>query len=160
MRAIERLRLAFKDERERREQRIAAAQAKLQTHRRLHDQRRAAALLEAGWQRLPDTLCRRWQSAPSREQWVSRVVGEARAALRPGSWRIAHAEPWPREEREALGASLTRNAGAPPQFGADAAIRAGLKISSGANVIDGTLAGLLADRADIAARLLRHMEDA
>jgi hypothetical protein len=158
--AIERLRTAFKDERELREQRIAAAQAKLQTHRRLHDQRRAGALLEAGWQRLPEALCRRWSAAASRERWVSRVVTEARANLRRGSWRIAHAEPWPREEREALGATLTRELGASPQFVADATLRAGLKISSGANVIDGTLSGLLSDRGDVAARLLRHMEDA
>jgi hypothetical protein len=158
--AIERLRTAFKDERELREQRIAAAQAKLQTHRRLHDQRWAAALLEAGWQRLPDLLLRRWSAAPSRERWVGQVVTEARAHLRPDSWRIAHAELWPREERATLTTTLTRELGASPQFVADAAVRAGLKISSGANVIDGTLSGLLSDRADIAARLLRHMEEA
>ena len=158
--AIERLRIAFKDERELREQKLAAAQAKLQTHRRLHEQRRATALLDAGWQRLPDVLCRRWTAAPFRKCWVSRVVTEARANLRPGTWRIAHAEPWPREEREALGATLTEELGASPQFSADAAIRAGLKVSCGANVVDGTLSGLLADRVDIAARLLRHMEDA
>ena len=158
--AIARLRMAFEDERERREQKLAAARAKLQTHRRLHDQRVAAALLDAGWQRLPDLLCGRWTTATSRDRWVTRVVTEARAVLRPGSWRIAHAEAWPREEREALAATLTRELGTSPQLVADTAIRAGLKITCGANVIDGTLAGLLADRADIAARLLRHMEDA
>ena len=158
--AIARLRIAFNDERQLREQRIAAAQAKLQTHRRLHEQRRAAALLDAGWQRLPDLLCERWSAAASRDRWVSRVVVEARAALRPGSWRIAHAQAWPHEEREALAERLARELGASPLFVAETAIRAGLKIASGANVIDGTLAGLLSDRADIAARLLRHMEDA
>jgi hypothetical protein len=158
--ARRRLRLAFSNERELREQRIAAAQAKLQTHRRLHDQRRAAALLEAGWQRLPDVLCQRWDAVRSRQQWIDCVVTEARAALRPGAWRITHAALWPAEERERVAAALTRDGSAPPQFLADAAIRAGLKISAGANVIDGTLAGLLADRADVAARLLRHMEEA
>jgi len=157
--ALQRLRLAFANERELRDQRLGAAQAKLQTHRRLHDQRRAAALLEAGWQRLPEILCRRWNAEQSRQQWVDRVVFEARAALRPGSWRITHAEPWPAEERERVVQALTGDGSAPPQFLADASIRAGLKIARETNVIDGTLAGLLADRIDIAARLLRHMED-
>jgi len=158
--AIERLRIAFKTERQLREQRIAAAQAKLQTHRRLHEQRRAAALLDAGWQRLPELLCRRWATAGSRERWVKHVVAAARAVLGPGPWRITHAEAWPRDEREALAADLARELGASAQFLADTTIFAGLKITSGANVIDGTLAGLLSDRADLAARLLRHMEDA
>jgi hypothetical protein len=157
--ARQRLRIAFANERELREQRLGAAQAKLQTHRRLHDQRRAAALLEAGWQRLPEVLCRRWNDAQARRQWVDRVVTEARSALRPGSWRITHADLWPAEEQARVAAALTRDGTAPPQFVADASIPAGLKIARDANLIDGTLAGMLADRADIAARLLRHMED-
>ena len=32
--------------------------------------------------------------------------------------------------------------------------------SSGGNVVDGTLAGLVADRVEVGARLLRHLEQA
>ena len=158
--ALERLRAAFKEERERREARIAASQAKLQTHRRLQEQRRAAALLAAGWKRLPEVLCDRWLTPRTRQAWVKRVVAEARAALAGGSWQIVHAESWPSDERAQWGAALRRDLAAEPQFSADAAIRAGLRISAGGNVIDGTLSGLLADRAEIGAQLLRHVEDA
>jgi hypothetical protein len=158
--ALERMHAAFKEERERREARIAAAQARLQTHRRLHEQRRAGALLSAGWARLPDVLARRWLEAPSRRAWTARVVREAHSALASGRWRIEHAPFWPREERDALGAEVAQAVGTPPEFVENDAIRAGLRISAGGNVIDGTLAGLIADRADIGARLLRHMEDA
>ncbi len=157
--ALERLRAAFREERERREARVAAAKARLQTHRRLHDQRRAAALLALGWQRLPDVLCERWLDPRSRQAWIERVVAASRAALSGRPWRIVHAPAWPRDEWKKLGVALTQELGAAPQFEADDAIRAGLRISAGGNVIDGTLSGLLADRAEIGARLLLHMED-
>jgi hypothetical protein len=158
--ARERLRTAFKEERQRREARLAAARAKLQTHRRLQQQRSAAALLAVAWQRLPQILCERWLSPTARQAWVMHVVAEARAAFAAGSWRIVHEATWPTDEREQLRAALTRELGAEAQFFADAAIRAGLRISAGGNVIDGTLSGLLADRTEIGARLLRHVEDA
>jgi hypothetical protein len=43
-------------------------------------------------------------------------------------------------------------------FEADAAIAAGVKVVAAGNAIDGTLAGLLADRPAIEARLLRQLE--
>jgi hypothetical protein len=158
--ALERLRAAFADERERRDARIAVALAKLETHRRLHQQRRAAALLAAGWQRLPDVLCDRWAEPGPRQAWVSRVVAEARTILHRGAWHIVHALPWPESERNELRAALAHALDASPEFLADPMVRAGLRISAGGNTVDGTLSGLLADRADIGARLLRHVEDA
>jgi hypothetical protein len=152
------MRSAFKEERERREARIAAAQARLQTHRRLHAQRRAAALLGAGWERLPGVLLERWLDPHSRQAWIGRVVAEAGGALR-GQWRIAHPADWPEGERDAL-RSAVASEGTAPQLEADRTIAAGLRIAAGGNVIDGTIAGLLADRAEIGARLLWHMEDA
>jgi hypothetical protein len=44
------------------------------------------------------------------------------------------------------------------QFEADPAIHAGLKVVANGNVIDGTLAGLLADRHEFEAQLLRQLE--
>ncbi len=157
--ARHRMRSAFNEERERRDASVAAVQAKLQTHRRLHDQRRAAALLAAAWQKLPAALCERWQEAEPRRAWVGRVVVEAHAALPPAGWRIVHAAGWPDAERAALGASLAQELGAPPRLVADDTIRAGLNVAAGGNVIDGTLGGLLADRTEIGARLLQHLED-
>ena len=55
-------------------------------------------------------------------------------------------------------ASLAVDARVAPRFDTDASIAAGLKVVDGTNVVDGTLAGLLADRADVEARLLRLLE--
>jgi len=153
-----RMRSTFAGERERRAALVAAAQAKLQTHRRLHEQRRAAALVAAGWQKLPAALRVRWQQPVSQRAWVECVIAAARAALPKGSWRIAHAAGWPDEERTALCQSLAGELGTSPQLAADDTIQAGLKVAAGWMVVDGTLEGLLADRTEIAAALLRLLE--
>ena len=155
-----RMRQAFGEERERREIRLAEAQARLQTHRRLHDQRHAAALLAAGWKRLPDALIVRWRQSEARRAWVEGVVAQARVALPRTPWRIVHAGGWPEDERAALAAALAGQLDAAPQLVPDEALRAGLKVAAGGNVVDGTLAGLLADRAEAGAKLLHHLEGA
>jgi hypothetical protein len=156
--ARSRMRSTFAGEREQRAGRVAAAQAKLQTHRRLHDQRRAAALVAAGWQRLPAALCARWQHQVWQCAWVEFVVAGARVALPRGTWRIVHARGWQDGQRDALCRSLTAELGAAPQLFADETIQAGLKLAAGRIMIAGTREGLLADRAEIGAGLLRHLE--
>jgi hypothetical protein len=158
--ALGRIRSTFASERERRAARVAAAGAKLQTHRRLHDQRRAAALVTEGWLRLPVALRARWQQRQSQRAWVECVIAAARVALPRGTWRIVHAPRWPDEERAALCRSLAAELGASPQLVADDTIQAGLRVAAGRIVIDGTLDGLLADRSEIGAGLLRHLEQA
>ena len=57
-----------------------------------------------------------------------------------------------------LAQAVMEASGTAPRFDADVGVSAGLKIMADGNVIDGTLAGLLADRADFEARLLRQLE--
>lgn len=156
--ARERMRVAFEEERHRYAQRAAAAHARVQTHRRLREQRLAASFVASGLARLPQALLARWQHRESRAAWVGRAVAEARRALPAGAWSIVHAPGWPADERDAWIASLAKDPGAAPSFMADDALRAGLKLSAGGNVVDGTLAGLIADRAEIGAALLQLLE--
>lgn len=153
-----RMRQAFEEQRLRRRERIAAAQARLATHRRLHEQQRTAALLRLAWEELPGELRALWQEPVSRTAWVATVLGSAHARMPRGPWRIAHASDWPATERQALAQALLAESGATHVFEADAAISAGLKIVADGNIIDGTLGGLLADRAEFEARLLRLLE--
>jgi len=154
-----RMRGTFDDERRQLDTRIAAARARLATHQRAGEQRRAADLLSAGWQKLVSALCERWHDRRGREAWVASVMAEARKALPQGAWHIVHAPGLTDAEREALAAALVTTAGAAPQFVVAESARAGLRVSAGGNVIDGTLDGLTADRADIGARLLGALED-
>jgi len=154
-----RMRQAFEEQRALRRERIAAAQARLATQRRLHEQQRTAALLRLAWDQLPRRLLALWQQAASRAQWVAHVLASARSRMPRGPWHIVHAPDWPAAERQALAQTLAAESGAAPLFEADAAISAGLKITAHGNVIDGTLGGLLADRFAIEAGLLRRLED-
>jgi hypothetical protein len=156
--ASERMRRAFVEERERHDARVGAARANLQTKRRLALQRREHALLAAGAMRLPPALVRRWESAAGREPWVAAAVANARNVLPRGRWRILHAPHWPASERDSLAAELAAVLGAAPSLVEEPGLRAGLRISADGNVIDGTLDGLLADRAEIGARLLQLLE--
>ena len=156
--AHKRVRQVFAEQRQRRDRELAAARARLATHRRLHEQRRIATLLQLAWDRLPGELRSAWQHAPTRAAWTAQLIAYARARLQAGAWRIAHAPDWPAEERDAVRVSLLDDARVESRFEADAAIAAGLKVVDGTNVVDGTLAGLLADRADVEARLLRLLE--
>ena len=156
--ARSRMRLAFDDQRQRRREQIAAAQARLATQRRLHEQQRTAALLRLAWDQLPGELLALWQQPASRAAWIGHVLASARARMPRGSWHLLHAPAWPVEEQHALAQTLIAESGATPMFDADATITAGLKVLANGNAIDGTLAGLLADRPAIEARLLRTLE--
>jgi hypothetical protein len=148
------LRLAFTQQRQRRRERIAAAQAQLATQRRLHEQQRVAALLRQAWQQLPQALLALWHEPGSRAGWVAQVLAFARARLPQGAWRIVHAPDWPEPERNVLVTEL----GSDVQFHADPAVRAGLKVQIHGNVLDATLGGLLSERAEVEAHLLRRLE--
>jgi hypothetical protein len=149
-----RLRRAFEEQRQRCGQQLAAAQAQLATRRRLHAQQRTAALLRLAWQQLPAELLALWREPNSRAAWVTQVLEFARARLPGGSWEIVHAPEWSEAQQKTLLAGLSLA----PTLRADARISAGLKVLSHGNVLDATLDGLLADRAEFEVRLLPRLE--
>jgi len=153
-----RVRDVVAEERRRAHESVAAAQARLATRRRLHEQHRTAALLALGWQRLPDALRKRWQDDVQRGIWVGAIVAAACRVLPRAQWRVAHGADWPVAEQQALSARVTPDLDVAPMFSAEPGIVAGLRIASGGNVVDGTLAGLVSDRVDVGAQLLRQLE--
>jgi hypothetical protein len=150
---------AFAEQRERAAAALAAAQADLQTRRRLHAQRRIEALLALGWARLPEVLRARWADPAARAAWVAHALAQARGRLGPEAWTLQHGEGWPEAEQRALAARFQAELGAAPHFVRDPRIAAGLRIVAGGNVVDATLAGLLADRDEIGGRLVGLLED-
>ena len=158
--ARRRMREAFAEQRLLQRERLAAAQARLATERRLHQQQRTAALLQRAWQRLPDELLQRWRDPACRAAWVATVLDAAAARMPHGPWRIVHAPDWPVAEQQALCQRLTAASQAAPAFEPDARVRAGLKVAAAGNLIDGSLDGLLAERDQIESALLRQLEAA
>jgi len=148
----------FTEERERASARVAAAQARLQTQRRLHQQRQASAWLALAWRRLPQALRERWSDPPGRRQWVEMALARAGEVLRPGRWQFVFAPDWPADERQALAQRLAAGSGISAEFSADERLEAGLRVVAEGNVVDATLAGLTTDRNEIGARLLAEPE--
>ena len=143
-----------------RDARIAAARAKLQTRQRARPpatrrgapRRRLAAAARGA-------RCALARCGQPRARGSHASSPSARAALPNGAWRIAHA---PRLARRRARRARARSSPTQP-VRADVRARsrrsrAGLKIAAGGNVVDGTLDGLLADRAEIGARLLHALE--
>jgi hypothetical protein len=145
---------AFADERVRVRAALDAAQARLQTQRRLHAQRRLEALLALAWQRLPAALRARWTDPSARRCWIAQAQAQARAAFgAAAAWTVQHGS-------DGLAADPAAWPGPVPRFETDARIAAGLRIVAGANVIDATLDGLLADRDEIGGRLVARLNAA
>jgi hypothetical protein len=156
--ALLRIRSTFAEQRQRLHDRLAAARARLATQRRLHAQQHTALLLGLAWAQLPGELQSLWQQPAARAAWAAQALSAARKRLPPGAWRVTHAPGWPQAEQQACVDAA--GSGVALQFEADAGIAAGLKVAVGGNVIDAALSGLLADRGDFEARLLRRLEDA
>jgi hypothetical protein len=156
---------------------VSAAQARLATERRLAEQRRALGVLHEAWSELRDALRRRWRDPAARALWldsqleralraltrdrhrVAALAGPARDPSRQDgaaaeAWQLEHAADWPAAERDAF---LARVEGAGINVASALAredIDGGLRIRAGANVVDATIDGLLADRAAVEGRLL------
>ena len=101
---------------------------------------------------LPEALERRWRDAAARRAWCAAALAIAAARLVARDWRIALAAGADDAERAQLLAAAAAH-GARAEVVAGAA-RAGLTITAGPSAVDATVAGLLADRDEIAARLL------
>jgi hypothetical protein len=133
--------------------RIHAAQAERDTRERAGGERANAALLDAAWPRLHETLMARWQDPAARDAWIDSVVAEAERLLPKGPWTLRHADA-PAADWQALAVTLATRLGHEPRLVADQSLAAGLRIECAGAVLDGSLEGLLRDRGRIESRLL------
>ncbi|MFN7779283.1 MAG: hypothetical protein ACK5RK_10460 [Betaproteobacteria bacterium] len=139
---------------------VGAAQARLATERRLAQQQHALALLAQGWQVLRIELHAHWQGAAARRGWTASATQRALAALPHGvPWQIACAPDWPAAERAEFAQTLAARGIAIEAMAEDPAIACGLRLRAGANVLDATVDGLLADRAGLQGRLLQLLSE-
>lgn len=151
------VRAVLAEERERLEAEVASRRARLQTEQRLAVQRGVSALLGEAWPLLRGALEQAWAAPASRLRWASRHLALAAELLPRQGWRICHASGLSREERARLAQPLqARNI----DWVEDHALRAGLAIEAGGNLLDATLDGLLAERQALEGRLLVLLEDA
>jgi hypothetical protein len=155
-----RMRGAFAAERQRLDEQLKAACARLRTEQRLRDQECRAQLLSQAWPMLAEALLERWRDPGQRGKWVAQALDRAHRLLPREGWTLRVAPGWPAQEREQVLRSVAGRLGYMPDWHEVAEIRAGLLIVAAGNRLDATLDGLLADRAALEARLLVHLEEA
>jgi hypothetical protein len=159
--ARRRVSTAIVEERKRRAAEVSAIEAALATDRRLAAQRHAMHLLGGAWADLRARLIARWGAAATRAQWVESHLQRAALAVPAGTngWRIDYHPAWSEPERTQQIERLRAQGIAQVRFDEDPGIPAGFRIVGGHNVLDATLDGLLADRAQLEGRLLHHLKE-
>ena len=158
--ARRRVHTAIVEERKRYAIEVGAVEAALATERRLSHQHHAVQLLNTAWHELRARLMARWAAAPTRSQWVRAYL---RRALRSvpcagGGWRIQTHPAWNDGERAHWVEQLRIDGVPQVGFEPGPAISAGFRVVSGNNILDATIEGLLADRAQLEGRLLHYLQ--
>jgi hypothetical protein len=141
---------SFAELRARAARELRLARAELDSARRRQRFAGERAILGRGMALLALTLRRRWQDAALRRAWADAVLAAAAQFLPAGPWRIECPPGLGEEERRRLGA----------QVDARDDIETGIRVRSALACVDGTMAGLLADRLAVEARLLAEAEAA
>lgn len=159
--ARRRVSTAIAEERKRRDSEVGAVEAALATDRRLSAQRHAVQLLATAWSDLRLRLLARWQSPTTRARWTETYLKRALQGVPRGldGWSIEHHSAWTEDERARQLAWLRKQGVNTLKVVEDPAIAAGFRVVGGHNVLDATLDGLLADRAQIEGRLLHHLDE-
>ena len=135
---------------------IAATESKLITLRRLDAQKQVVSILQQAWPRLTQALRARWDTPPGRTNWVAHHSAVALKTLPAKAWIVQHPGDWPAMEREEANRWLQAHGIEDARFEADVNMSAGIRIVCGLNILDASLDGLLADRAQIEGHLLHY----
>ncbi len=151
---------AVRDERRRREKALQMAEHRIRAEAGQRMQVLYAGLLRDGWPALVDALEQRWSDPRARASWCDMVTEAALCVFGPSTWTIEHPPDWTDTDRERLERSLKSHGVPLPQFQLDESTNAGLRVRHDTACLDGTIDGLLAERARVEARLLAAWEQA
>ncbi|MBF0212341.1 MAG: hypothetical protein HQM00_02115 [Magnetococcales bacterium] len=155
--ARERVREVVIRERRLLEQAKQSLLAQEETEQRHHAMRVVQRRLDQARTLLDQALLERWRQPDSRRIWIDALLERALVFLPVGAWEIHHPESldpeeWRTVERRVLAAGLP-----PPIPEPDAGLRAGLRLGCRGAWLDGSAAGLVANRLAIDAGLLALM---
>lgn len=149
-----RLHKDIEETRERVKAETASARARQQTKVKQQEHLADLKFLHHAWYRLTEALQERWRKGDARQQWVDKVVSTAITHLDPGEWKIEHPIDWLLVEKKAILEQIYQRTQHQPIAVVNKEIHAGLRISLNGASIDGTISGLLSNRARIEAELL------
>lgn len=132
-------------------------EARLDTARRQLRQREATNVIAAGLPEVATALTELWADKGARTAWAFALVHAATQRLAPGDWTVEHPANWAEAERVLLTTEAVKLTGQAPEFAADPALHAGLRIRAGQACLDASPAALLTDTGEIGAALLAEL---
>jgi len=148
-RVRERTRRSIEEVRSRSLQDLKMAEASLQTQIRLARHKLDEAFLEQAWASLRDVLCLRWKDKEMRSQWINEIVQKADEALISRQWTLECPDSLTDDECNKLNEKLQSLNLESLDLKQGENINAGLRICAGGACIDGSVDGLLRQRARI-----------
>lgn len=154
----ERVHRAVVEERQRRETALLEARHRMETAGRRRVQEHYRTFLHEAMPLLTAELEQRWRDEASRRSWCEMLVGEAAERLPRKRWTIEHPGNWSGSDAEWLEQAFAARELPAPELSEDGDIVAGLRIRLGSACLDATLAGLMASRHAVEARLLAAWE--
>ncbi|HVN46816.1 MAG TPA: hypothetical protein VMT66_16425 [Steroidobacteraceae bacterium] len=152
--ARESLHQAVARERARMSQGVRQAEARAELETRQRAQRETLTLLRQMWDRAAAALESRWSAGRQRSAWLTAAVCEAGRLFPERSWSIEHAAGLGHEEQSRAEAQALDAGAREISWQLAPQLRAGLRVRTSGACLDASVAGLLAQRADIEARFL------
>ncbi|MBF0159586.1 MAG: hypothetical protein HQL58_08665 [Magnetococcales bacterium] len=156
--ARQRMKEAIRLERRRLDQALKSAQAQQETELRRQSLDLTKRLLHKGRALLDQALVELWQIPEHRATWISALGQRASLFLPPGQWEVHYPSTLDRAELAPVMACASQSGHEPPLLQGMESIQAGLSIGCQDAWVDGTAAGLVADRDGIDALLLAQLQ--
>jgi hypothetical protein len=154
----ERVHEAVVEERQRRETALLEARHRIETASRHRVQEHYRNFLHDAMPMLRAELEQRWRNAASRRSWCEMLLGEAVDKLPVDRWTVDHPGDWSEDDTRWIGKLFAARELPEPELYEDSGIVAGLRVRCGPACLDATLAGLMASRQAVEARLLAALE--
>lgn len=140
--------------RERLQRETARARARHQTAVKQQLHTRDQQFLNDAWRQLEISLRARWQQESARKTWIANILNYGAKALPVSQWRVDLGPGYDAADLQHIAQQVQVVTGQEPQLRDAPDGLVGIKIQAMGAIVDGTLTGLLQDRADIEAQLL------
>jgi vacuolar-type H+-ATPase subunit E/Vma4 len=136
--------------------RQAKARAEIEARRR--EQQKVQVLLQQMWSAMAEALEARWRDPASRKTWIEATFTQAAALLSGRTWHIEYEPGWSEGDRSELTNRARQQGASAIEWSPDAGMATGLRIRTEGVCLDATVAGLLAQRAQIEGAFLQECQ--
>lgn len=156
-RAREHMHRRIEQERRRLHEAEESANARLAAKKRVAAYADLNASISAAWGLLPKALQVRWASPENRREWCDMILRLTRRLLQGPHILVEHPADWGKAERRRFLDEVGQFFGQRAEARAVAGLDAGLRVWAGDACLDGSVAGLLAQRNRIEAQLVAQL---